>query len=70
MAEERRCTVCGASIEDKRRDAIYCSAACKQVAYRRRKAEQRTEQTEQETEETEQHDAATWWSWLRRLFGR
>ena len=30
--------MCGDSLQRKRRDAVYCTAACKQFAHRRRKA--------------------------------
>jgi hypothetical protein len=32
----KKCAVCGGHLEGKRRDAVYCSAACKQYAHRRR----------------------------------
>jgi hypothetical protein len=31
------CEVCGEQLEGKRRDAVYCSGACKQYAHRRRR---------------------------------
>jgi hypothetical protein len=34
----RRCAVCGASIVLKRSDAQYCGGACRQCAYRARRA--------------------------------
>jgi hypothetical protein len=34
--EDRPCQDCGATFTPKRKDSIYCSAACKQRAYRRR----------------------------------
>jgi hypothetical protein len=34
MNEERRCGVCGESLDGLRRGARYCSRACKQEAYR------------------------------------
>ena len=35
-----KCAVCGGSLQEKRRDAVYCTAACKQFAHRKRKKEQ------------------------------
>ncbi len=32
-----RCIMCGAKLKGRRSDAIYCSAACKQQSYRRKK---------------------------------
>jgi hypothetical protein len=34
----KTCAVCDERLQGKRRDAVYCSAACKQFAHRRRKA--------------------------------
>jgi hypothetical protein len=36
--KERSCEYCGWPFETTRTDAIYCSAACKQATYRKRKA--------------------------------
>jgi predicted nucleic acid-binding Zn ribbon protein len=33
----KECAVCGEALAFKRRDAVYCSAACKQYAHRKRK---------------------------------
>jgi predicted nucleic acid-binding Zn ribbon protein len=33
----RKCEVCSESLQGKRRDAVYCSAACKQYAHRKRR---------------------------------
>jgi hypothetical protein len=33
------CAVCSAPLKTKREDAVYCSTACRMVAYRRRQAE-------------------------------
>ena len=58
---QRTCDVCGASLEGKRRDARYCSAACRQYAYRRRK----------ERGDNEAHGSGTGGpSWLERLGDR
>ena len=43
LARERRCGQCGDSFAAPRRDAAYCSPACRQRAYRQRQAEQAAE---------------------------
>lgn len=35
-AREKVCAVCGERFNAKRKDAVYCSSACKQKAYRQR----------------------------------
>ena len=45
-----KCTICGKEFEPGRPWQKYCTPACKRIAYRRRKQEQK--KTVQETEET------------------
>lgn len=41
MAEERACDICGKVYQPKREGSMYCSAACRQKAKRRRRAPKR-----------------------------
>ena len=53
------CDVCGRSLAGKRRDAKYCSAACRQYAYRKRK------RAEERNEERDNDERKPWWQRLR-----
>ena len=60
----QRCTICGTEFSTKRRPGLYCSSACKQKGYRRRKNEQRLLDAEARREsEVEKHRNA----WLEFL---
>lgn len=37
LEKEKICSICGKQFTAKKRDAMYCSDACKQKAYRQRK---------------------------------
>lgn len=43
MNEKKKCAVCGKRFEAKRRDALYCSAQCKQHAHYKRNATKQTD---------------------------
>lgn len=56
----QRCTICGNEFTTKRRKGLYCSQACTQKAYRRRKAEQRLIDADQRRKTAEEQHRQTW----------